>query len=204
MAGNVWFHYNTRFSCILFLQAWTSRCQPKHTWTPSKNPDFYDTCDAGVLIGKLPCTSTLAQSVANIPSHRKGRPRVMYHMNCLHVSCGSKQRGSNISQHPVYTSLSGVALATKPGTNPVFPTRYNLPPPPSPGGKQHCLTSAIREPTEQYWRPEAAAATAYTELGGNLLKLTVYCSLCVSFSPGLTPERVRGNQPEDLHKFPKL
>lgn len=85
LAGNVLFHYNTRFSCTLFLQAWTSRCQPRHTWPPSKNPDFYDTCDAGVLIGKLPCTSTLAQSVANIPSHRKGRPSVMYHMNCLHM-----------------------------------------------------------------------------------------------------------------------
>lgn len=40
----------------------------------------------GVLIGKLPCTeSTLAQSVASIPGHRKGRPSVTYHMNCLHL-----------------------------------------------------------------------------------------------------------------------
>lgn len=63
-------------------QAGTSKIQPA---SELEKPDFYDTCDAGVLIGKLPCTSTLAQSVAATPRRRKGRPGVMYHMNCLHM-----------------------------------------------------------------------------------------------------------------------
>lgn len=59
------------------------------------------------------------------------------------------------------------------------PTKPTPPSPPPPGGKQHCLTSAIREPTEQYWRPEAAAAATRTERGVKSVKITTHCSLGV-------------------------
>lgn len=62
------------------------------------------------------------------------------------------------------------------------PIKRTPPSPPPPGGKQHCLTSAIREPTEQYWRLEAAAATARTEKGVKSVKMTLYAFLCV-FAP---------------------
>lgn len=106
MAGNAWFHYNTLFSCILFFLGVHMPVAPKRTGTPNKKPDFYDTCDAGVLIGKLPCTSTLAQSVANIPGHRKGRPRVMYHMNCLFMCHAVVNNAAQIYSRILFTRVS--------------------------------------------------------------------------------------------------
>lgn len=132
-----------------------------HQRRPDKKPDFYDTCDAGVLIGKLPCLeSTLAQSVADTPGRRQGRPGVTYHMNCSFVSCGGKQRKDSPASC-LRESPRGVTVTqTRVQTRYVQHHTAVAPLPSSPSGKQHCL-SAIREPTEQYWRLEAAAATAH-------------------------------------------
>lgn len=73
MAGNVCFYYTAPLLLVqfMFFPLVHMLVPPNQSRNPNKNPDFYDTCDAGVLIGKLPCTeSTLAQSVANIPGRR--------------------------------------------------------------------------------------------------------------------------------------
>lgn len=57
-------------SCVLSSRTHTNDTK-KNPGSEQKNPDFYDTCDAGALIGKLPRTeSTLAQSEANIATGR--------------------------------------------------------------------------------------------------------------------------------------
>lgn len=119
------------------------------------------------------------------------------------MSCGGKQQGSKKNIHRVYTSPGS---SGNKGTDlvPVYPRADNiclLPP----SGKQHCLPSAIRELTEQYWRLEAAAATAHTQRRGeHLLKSTVYCSLNVSPRPGVSPGRGPAVTPDAPHKFPEL
>lgn len=139
---------------------------PKQTRTPNKKAGFYDTCDAGVLIGKLPCTSTLAQSVVNMLSRRKGRPSVTYHMNCLHMCHAVVNNANQIFSRILFTRDSRELQWPQSGVQTqYFHNRIEFTPPSSPGGKQRCLTSAIREPTEQYWRLEAAATSAYTEQG---------------------------------------
>lgn len=151
----------------------------------------------------------------------QGAPwRYISHELPSYVSCGGKQRGANTLPRRVDTTISGRGVRISRQKLGESKTKYNLPPSlsssssstttttttsSSPGGKQHCLTSAIRDLTEQYWRLEAAAATAFTGQGGNLFKLSLYWPPpCVSFSPGLTPGRVRGNEPDAPHKFPKL
>ena len=97
---------------------------PKDPRNPNKKPDFYDTCDAGVLIGKLPCTSTLAQSVANIPDHRQGRPRVTYHMNCLHLCHAVVNNEAQIKPGTVFTWACREGLWPKAGDEPdIFTAR---------------------------------------------------------------------------------
>lgn len=104
VAGDVWFLLQHPASRPVHLfQPYTGQGQPKDTRNPNKKPDFYDTCDAGVLIGKLPCTSTLAQSVANITGHRQGRPRFTYHMNCLHLCHAVVNNEAQIKPDTVFT-----------------------------------------------------------------------------------------------------
>ena len=134
--GNVCFHLTTRSTLLQVIYMPEPAPEPpQHTGEPEKKPVFYDTCDAGVLIGKFPCLeSTLAQSVADTPGGRRGRPSVTYHMNCSFVSCGGKQRGANSVPHRVCGSPAGVTV-----TQTRVQTRYGqqhtaaapLPPPPA-------------------------------------------------------------------------
>lgn len=101
---NVHFYFNTHFSSCSLLPRVHKPVPPKQTRAPHRNPGFRDTCDGGVLIGKLPCTSTLAQSVAAPAATARGAPALWPHEQSTFVSWGGKQRSSNVAPHPVQAS----------------------------------------------------------------------------------------------------
>lgn len=101
---------------VHFFHACRSGCHREQTRAPNRNPDFHDTCDGGVLIGKLPCTSTLAQSVAIPAATARGAPALWSHERSTFVSWGGKQRSSNVFPHPVHVSLSVATVTPKQGT----------------------------------------------------------------------------------------
>lgn len=112
---NVHFYFNTHFSSCSLLPRVHKPVPPNQTRTPHRNPDFRDTCDGGVLIGKLPCTSTLAQSVAAPAATARGAPAPWPHEQSTFVSWGGKQRSSNVAP-PSRPSVLVDTVTPKQGT----------------------------------------------------------------------------------------
>lgn len=100
---------------VHFYHACTSRRLQSKPGHPTENPDFRDTCDGGVLIGKLPCTSTLAQSVAAPAATARGAPALWPHEQSTFVSWGGKQRSSNVAP-PSRPSVLMDTVTPKQGT----------------------------------------------------------------------------------------